>query len=158
MARISTYPIDNNISNNDMLLGTDNDDSDSTVNFKIDEVAAYIKSKIRPYSTYAFKISRNNSGVITVAEYMNDTTLTFTFVGASGHIDMTASSNISNNKVSLHAQTPNAGAGQVEDIYLLQPKYVASSGTALTRLVPSQVNNGSMPVEFSAWVEFKIYN
>jgi hypothetical protein len=158
MARISTYPIDNNISNNDMLLGTDKDDSDSTVNFKIDEVAAYIKSKILPYSTFSFFIVRNSSGVITVTEHMNDTGLTFTFSGSSGHIDMTASSNISNNKVSFLATALNIGSGQVGDVFLLQPKYLASSGTALTRLIPIKVSDGSMPVEIEASVEFKIYN
>jgi hypothetical protein len=158
MARISTYPIDNNISNNDMLLGTDKDDSDSTVNFKIDEVAAYIKSKIRPYSTFSFKLTRNSSGAITAAEFMNDTTLTFAFSGSSGHIDMTASSNISNNKVSLQATAMNSGSGQVGDVFLLQPKQLAGSGTALTRLIPIKVSDGSLPVEIEAYVEFKIYN
>lgn len=141
-----------------MLLGTDLDDNSKTVNFKIDEVAAYIKSKIRPYSTFSFKLTRNSSGVITATEYMNDTTLTFTFSGSSGHIDMTASSNISNSKVSLQATALNSGGGQVGDVFLLQPKSVASSGIALTRLIPIKVSDGSMPVEIEAYVEFKIYN
>lgn len=141
-----------------MLLGSDLDDSSKTVNFKVTEFSDYIKGKIRPYSTFAFQLTRNSSGVITATTYLNDTGLTFTFAGSSGHVDMTASSNISNSRVSLIATSTNSGSGQVSDVFLLQPKYLASSGTALSRLIPIQVSNGSQPVEFSAWVEFKIYN
>lgn len=158
MARISTYPLDSSITKNDKLIGTDGDDNSTTKNFAVDAFAEYVKSKILPYSTFSFFIVRNSSGVITITEHMNDTGLTFAFSGSSGHIDMTASSNISNNKVSFQATALNIGSGQVGDVFLLQPKYLASSGTALTRLIPIKVSDGSMPVEIEASVEFKIYN
>ena len=158
MARISTYPIDSNITKNDMLLGTDLDDNSKTVNFKVDEFAAYVKGKILPYSTFAFFIDRTNAGVITVTEHMNDTGLTFTFSGVSGHIDMTASANIANSKVSLISTCTNIGDLNKISVNLLQPKYLASSGTALSRLQPVTPYDGSASNVISAYVEFKIYN
>jgi hypothetical protein len=91
---------------------------------------------------------------------MNDTGLTFTFAGAVAHIDMTASSNIANSKVSFIStcHNPGIGQGQQADVALFQPKYLASNGTALSRLIPVTPFDSATPVEFSAWAEFKIYN
>ena len=160
MARISTYPLDSSITKNDKLIGTDGDDNSVTKNFAVDTFAEYVKSKILPYSTFSFFIDRNSSGVISITEHMNDTGLTFTFAGAVTHIDMTASSNITNSKVSFISTCHNAGSGQGAQavVALFQPKYLASNGTALSRLIPVTPFDSATPVEFSAWAEFKIYN
>jgi len=44
MARISTYPIDGNITSVDKLVGTDGDNTNATVNFNMDDIKAYINS------------------------------------------------------------------------------------------------------------------
>ena len=158
MARISTYPIDSNITKNDMLIGTDGDDNSTTKNFAVDTFAEYVKSKILPYSTFSFFIDRNSSGVISITEHMNDTGLTFAFSGVSGHIDMTASSNIANSKVSLISTCTNIGDLNNFSVNLLQPIYLASSGSAVSRLQPVTPYDGSSGNVISAYVEFKIYN
>ena len=50
MARIATYSKDTSISNNDLLVGTDADDSNITKNYKIEDLASFGKG----YKDYVF--------------------------------------------------------------------------------------------------------
>ncbi len=51
MARIRTYEIDNNITDTDVLLGTDSDDLNKSKNFLLSGVAKYIAGKINLFTT-----------------------------------------------------------------------------------------------------------
>ncbi len=158
MARISTYPLDSSITKTDKLIGTDGDDNSVTKNFAVDAFAEYIKSEILPYSTFSFFINRDDRGVITVTEHMNDTGLTFTFSELGGFIEMTASSNITNSNVSFISTCANTTIQGNVPVNLLQPKFLASNGAAVSRLVPVTPSDGSFASVISAYAEFKIYN
>ncbi len=157
MARISTYPLDSSITSNDKLIGTDGDDNSITKNFAVDAFTEYVKSEILPYSTFSFFIDKDGLGVITVTEHMNNTGLTFTFSEVGDYIDMTASSSITNRNVSLISTCTHPSDLGIGTVNLLQPKYLASGGTAVSRLLPVTVD-GSLADVISAYVEFKIYN
>ena len=42
MARIETYPEDNNIQDNDIVLGSDGDDNSKTKNYKVGDLVSYL--------------------------------------------------------------------------------------------------------------------
>ena len=157
MTRISIYPLDSSITSNDKLIGTDGDDNSITKNFAVDAFAEYVKSEIIPYSTFSFFIDRDDAGVITVIEHMNDTGLTFTFSEVGDYIDMTASSSIANSKVSFISTCTNTDERGIGTVNFLQPRYLASSGATASRLLPV-TEDGSFADVISAYVEFKIYN
>lgn len=53
MARISTYALDNNINDEDKLVGTDADDNNITKNFTLEGVAEYV------IDTLQFQVTAN---------------------------------------------------------------------------------------------------
>ena len=75
MARIATYSKDTSISNNDLLVGTDADDSNITKNYKIEDLASFVKG----YKDYVFSFSQSGTNDPVVTEMTNSTGLTFTF-------------------------------------------------------------------------------
>ena len=46
MAKISTYPSDSNLNADDLLIGTDSEDSNATKNYSIGSIEAYVKSNL----------------------------------------------------------------------------------------------------------------
>ena len=52
MAKISTYDLDNSISGNDKVIGTDADNLSETKNFKISDLSNYILNQITPFEGY----------------------------------------------------------------------------------------------------------
>jgi hypothetical protein len=52
MAKISTYKLDNSISGDDKVIGTDADNINETKNFKISDLSNYIINQITPFEGY----------------------------------------------------------------------------------------------------------
>lgn len=46
MAKISTYPSDSNLNADDLLIGTDSEDSNATKNYSIGSIETYVKSNL----------------------------------------------------------------------------------------------------------------
>ena len=46
MAKISTYPSDSNLNADDLLIGTDSEDSNATKNYSIGSIETYVKSSL----------------------------------------------------------------------------------------------------------------
>ena len=63
MAKISTYPSDSNLNADDLLIGTDSEDSNATKNYSISSIEAYVKSNLNLGVTQ----------VITGSEFSNQT-------------------------------------------------------------------------------------
>jgi len=82
MARIATYSKDTSISNNDLLVGTDAEDSNITKNYKIEDLAYFVKG----YKDYVFRFTQNSTDEPVVTELNNDTGLTFTFTRDSAGV------------------------------------------------------------------------
>lgn len=78
MAKISTYPIDTNVSLSDKLIGTDSDNNNETKNFTIGSLATLILSQIE-----ATAVLTAFSTVIQAPSAL-DTPLQVTFGGAQG--------------------------------------------------------------------------
>ena len=96
MARIATYSKDTSISNNDLLVGTDADDSNITKNYKIEDLASFVKG----YKDYVFSFTQAGTNDPVVTEMTNSTGLTSTFTRVTpGVFYLTPSSNIDINKL-----------------------------------------------------------
>lgn len=91
MARIATYSQDTSISNNDLLVGTDADDSNITKNYKIEDLADFVKG----YKDYVFSFTQSGTNDPVVTELNNDTGLTFTFTwDGDGNFSLVPSSSL----------------------------------------------------------------
>ena len=106
MARIATYSKDTSISNNDLLVGTDADDSNITKNYKIEDLASFVKG----YKDYVFSFSQSGTNDPVVTQLTNGTGLTFTFTrNSAGVFYLVPSSNIDINKVWVQATGGHVG-------------------------------------------------
>jgi hypothetical protein len=74
MARIKTYEVDNIVSDNDIVIGSDADNNDNTKNFKVSELRDYILGGIEPVTGGNLKITTivsNNVLYTTPESYFN---------------------------------------------------------------------------------------
>lgn len=110
MARIATYSKDTSISNNDLLVGTDADDSNITKNYKIEDLASFVKG----YKDYVFSFSQSGTNDPVVTEMTNSTGLTFTFTRVTpGVFYLVPSSNIDINKLWVQTTGSSVETGTV---------------------------------------------
>jgi hypothetical protein len=105
MARISTYIKDTNLNDLDMVIGTDYDNSDATVNFKLESIAEYIRDKLT--STYIFTQAIPSS-IWTIAHSLEKFP-SITVVDSSNNVVVGFSTYDSNNQITLEFSAPFAG-------------------------------------------------
>ena len=104
MARISTYAQDASISADDLLVGSDAEDSNITKNYRIGD----LKATICGYKDYVFSFTQSGTNNPVVTQLNNDTGLTFTFTRHSaGQFHLVPSSNIGITKVWVQATGGN---------------------------------------------------
>ena len=109
MARISTYAQDASISADDLLVGSDAEDSNITKNYKIEDLADFVKG----YKDYVFSFTQSGTNDPVITQLNNNTGLTFTFTrNSAGVFYLVPSSNIDVNKVWVqvtggHHNTPS---------------------------------------------------
>ncbi len=75
MARIKTYTIDNLISDNDIIIGSDNDNFDQTKNYQVSTLREYVLSGLDPETGGNLKITTivaNDSEETTPEDYFNN--------------------------------------------------------------------------------------
>ena len=85
MARISTYSLDTSISAQDLLVGTDAEDSNISKNYKIENLTTYIASQVATGTI-------NKIPVFTAANAVGDsiiTQLAGTAISISGNLNVT---------------------------------------------------------------------
>ena len=109
MARISTYAQDASISADDLLVGSDAEDSNITKNYRIEDLADFVKG----YKDYVFSFTQSGTNDPVITQLNNNTGLTFTFTrNSAGVFYLVPSSNIDVNKVWVqvtggHHNTPS---------------------------------------------------
>ncbi len=100
MGKISTYPIDTNVSLSDKLIGTDNENNNETKNFTVGSLASLILSQIE-----ATLVLNANSTVIQAPSAL-DTPLQVTFGAAQGSsstpVQIDALGNVTFNEAGLY--------------------------------------------------------
>jgi hypothetical protein len=79
MARISTYSQDASISADDLLVGSDAEDSNITKNYRIGD----LKSSVCGYKEYVIAFSQSGTNNPVITEFQNNTGLTITWVRAA---------------------------------------------------------------------------
>jgi hypothetical protein len=75
MARIKTYAIDTLISDNDIVIGSDNDNFDQTKNYQVSALREYVLSGLDPETGGNLKITTivdNDSEETTPEDYFNN--------------------------------------------------------------------------------------
>lgn len=82
MARISTYAQDASISADDLLVGSDAEDSNITKNYRIGDLT----SSVCGYKEYVFSFGQTGTNNPVVTEMVNNTGLTFTFTRNAGGV------------------------------------------------------------------------
>ena len=97
MARLTTYANDSNITDNDKLLGTDT--SGETRNFKMVDVAAYVKSKDhfthnQNSASTTWTIDHNLNKFPSVSIKFSSSDNVYTNVGALGGVTYTDENNL----------------------------------------------------------------
>lgn len=147
MARIATYSQDTSISNNDLLVGTDADDSNITKNYKVEDLADFVKG----YKDYVFSFTQSGSNDPVITQLNNNTGLTFTFTRqGAGIFYLVPSSNIDVNKVWV----------QVTGGHHNTPSVLTIKGYLSNRYDIINVNSGTgNPVDDvdAGFVELRIY-
>jgi len=80
MARISVYPLDTNISEDDLLVGTDAEDSNITKNFSVGDLKAFISNgSTLPYTSLVQLLNQTGTNAPVATEVYNNTGETFTW-------------------------------------------------------------------------------
>jgi len=147
MARIATYSQDTSISNNDLLVGTDADDSNITKNYKVEDLADFVKG----YKDYVFSFTQSGTNDPVITQLNNNTGLTFTFTRQGpGIFYLVPSSNIDVNKVWV----------QVTGGHHNIPSVLTIKGYLSNRYDIINVNSGTgSPVDDvdAGFVELRIY-
>ena len=106
MARISTYAQDASISADDLLVGSDAEDSNITKNYRIEDLADFVKG----YKDYVFSFTQSGTNDPVITQLNNNTGLTFTFTrNSAGVFYLVPSSNIDVNKVWVQATGGHVG-------------------------------------------------
>jgi len=122
MARIATYSKDTSISVDDLLIGTDAEDSNITKNYKVGDLTPIIKG----YKDYVFSFTQNNTDDPVVTELSNDTGLTFTFTRYStGQFHLVPSDSLDISKTWAQVTGGNIGASTVLNIKNFQTDLIA---------------------------------
>jgi hypothetical protein len=122
MARIATYSKDTSISNNDLLVGTDADDSNITKNYKIEDLAYFVKG----YKDYVFIFTQNSTNDPVVTELSNDTGLTFTFTrNSAGQFRLIPSASLDISKTWVQVTGGDVGASTVLNIKNFETNLIA---------------------------------
>lgn len=105
MARISTYVKDTNLSNQDMVIGTDYDNNNATVNFPLNVLFEYISQNLVP--TYIFE--QINPASTWVVEHNLESFPSVTIVDSSNNVVVGYQTYNSNNQLTLQFSAPFAG-------------------------------------------------
>lgn len=147
MARISTYAKDALISADDLLVGSDAEDSNITKNYRIGD----LKATVCGYKEYVFSFTQAGTNNPVVTEMTNNTGLTFTFVrNAPGVYYLTPSSNFDISKTWIQVSGGKVGTPTVVNIKSLM------AGRA--DIVNGDTNTGNPIDEIDiAFVEVRIY-
>ena len=147
MARIATYSQDTSISNNDLLVGTDADDSNITKNYKVEDLAYFVKG----YKDYVFSFSQDNTDDPVVTELSNDTGLTFTFTrDSAGNYHLVPSESLDISKTWAQVTGGNIGLYTVLNIKNFQANLIAIVNVDTATAAPTdEVTTG--------FVELRIY-
>ena len=82
MARIATYSQDTSISADDLLVGSDAEDSNITKNYRVGD----LKAAVCGYKEYVFSFTQTGTNNPVVTEMTNNTGLTFTFTRDSAGV------------------------------------------------------------------------
>lgn len=147
MARIATYSQDTSISKNDLLVGTDAEDSNITKNYKVEDLAYFVKG----YKDYVFSFSQSGTNDPVVTEINNDTGLTFTFTRDDvGNFHLVPSSSLD-----LLKTWAQVTGGNIGDAVLNIKNYEAN----LIAIVNIQTTTGNAVDQVNVgFVELRIYN
>lgn len=147
MARISTYAQDASISADDLLVGSDAEDSNITKNYRIGD----LKATVCGYKEYVFSFTQTGTNNPVVTEMTNNTGLTFTFTrNSAGVYFLTPSSsfNLSNTWIQV-------SGGKVGTPSVLNVKGLS---TARADIVNANTSTGNPADEIDiAFVEVRIY-
>ena len=105
MARISTYIKDTNLSNQDMVIGTDYDNNNATVNFPLNVLAEYVSQSLTP--TYIFEqIIPTSTWVI---QHDLESFPSVTIVDSANNVVVGYQMYNNNNQITLQFSAPFAG-------------------------------------------------
>lgn len=105
MARISTYIKDTNLSNQDMVIGTDYDNANATVNFPLNVLAEYVNSQLT--QTYVFEQATPESTWI--IEHELERYPSVTIVDSADNVVVGYQIYNNNNQITLEFSAPFAG-------------------------------------------------
>ena len=149
MARISVYPLDTNISEDDLLVGTDAEDSNITKNFSVGDLKAFISNgSTLPYTSLVQLLNQTGTNAPVATEVYNSTSETFTWSYVSTDIYRITSTGapFTVNKTVVFV---NLGSQSPQSLYDISWERI--SDTTIDILAqPGAIINGSF--------EVKIYN
>ena len=149
MARISVYPLDTSISADDLLVGTDAEDSNITKNFSVGDLKAFISNgSTLPYTSLVQLLTQTGTNAPVATEVYNNTgeTFTWSYVSAGVYRITSIGTPFTVNKTVVFINTGST------DNDVFEPRWSRISDTVI-EIVSSSDNlctNGSF--------EIKIYN
>jgi len=147
MARISTYSKDASISADDLLVGSDAEDSNITKNYRIGD----IKSSVCGYKEYVFSFTQSGTNNPVVTEMTNNTGLTFTLVrNAPGVYYLTPSSNFDISKTWIQVSGGKVGIPSIVNVKSLM------AGRADVVNAATTTGNPTDEIDI-AFIEVRIY-
>jgi hypothetical protein len=148
MARISTYSEDTSISNDDLLIGTDAEDSNVTKNYKVGDLKDFVKGS----AVYVASFQQTETNDPVVTELENTTGLTFTWTRfAEGIYNVTPDSSLTVNKTWVMVK------GSKQTVTNVQIDSVTTSNIKLVNAVMETQGAVSDSVD-PGFIEIRIYN
>lgn len=150
MTKISQYPTLNNPQEDDILIGTDKNNSDETKNFSIGSIVNLVENGGRPYKSYTALLTQTgtNAPVATVLENTLEATITWSYVGV-GQYYATASSAVF---------TANKTAGILSNSSSTGINAFVNISTTIFNTVTTLSGVASNNELFKNMVEIRVYN
>ena len=147
MARISTYSEDTSISNDDLLIGTDAEDSNVTKTYKVGDLKNFVKGS----AVYVASFEQKGVAEPVVTELENTTGLTFTWTrDAPGSYFITPSSNFTVSDVWVQLTGGKSG------VTILDLKAVTTTGLQVLNMDVDNPTTSVDDVNFG-FIEIRIY-
>lgn len=150
MTKISQYPTLSNPTEDDILIGTDVNNSDETNNFSIGSIISLAYETIKPYKVYTALLTQTgtNAPVATVLENTLGATITWSYVGV-GQYYATASSGVftENKTTGILSNSSSTGINAFVNI-----------STTVFNTVTTISGNGINNELFKNMVEIRVYN
>jgi hypothetical protein len=156
MTKISQYPTLSNPTEDDILIGTDVNNSDETKNFSIGSIVNLVENASMPYKSYVVFFSQSGTNNPVITELYNTIgTITWNRSSTGNYTATAASGTFPSNKTFF----PNKQFCRYSESGIVRNVYMSIAGVSNDLIGLSQSNESGIAVDgLNFNLEIRVYN